>query len=138
LSSGDWNKESDTAISRFVTKPKLFDEAIHFRAREGTKARIDALRGSVRQGDFIRELLEEALATREEAATIHDASAEAEHKAGTKRALRDSTSVQAVTAIGGLKSKSGVATHQEGNHRVAAIREAVVSAESVKKPKKRR
>lgn len=65
MSSGDWNKESDTAIPRFVTKPKIFDEAIHFRAREGTKARIDALRGSTRQGDFVRELIEEGLERRE-------------------------------------------------------------------------
>jgi hypothetical protein len=58
-------KESDTAISRRVTKPKLFDEAIHFRAREGTKARIDALRGEKRQGDFVREMIEDALDRRE-------------------------------------------------------------------------
>jgi hypothetical protein len=61
-------KESDTAISRRVTKPKLFDEAIHFRARAGTKARIDALRGDIRQGDFLRELLEDALDRREQEA----------------------------------------------------------------------
>ena len=61
-------KESDTAISRRVTKPKLFDEAFHFRARAGTKARIDALRGKTRQGDFVRELLEEALDRREQEA----------------------------------------------------------------------
>lgn len=59
-------KESDTAISRRVTKPKLFDEAIHFRARAGTKARIDALRGDIRQGDFVRELIEDALDRREQ------------------------------------------------------------------------
>ncbi|WP_093452372.1 hypothetical protein [Sphingomonas sp. YR710] len=59
-------KESDTAISGFVTKPKVFDEAIHFRAKSGTKARIDALRGTVRQGDFVRVLLEEALEAREQ------------------------------------------------------------------------
>ena len=58
-------KESDTAISRRVTKPKLFDEAFHFRARAGTKARIDALRGDIRQGDFVRELIEDALDRRE-------------------------------------------------------------------------
>ena len=58
-------KESDTGIHRHVTKPKLFDEAIHFRARAGTKARLDKLRGSMRQGDFVRMLLEEALERRE-------------------------------------------------------------------------
>ncbi|MCC4234850.1 hypothetical protein LL253_19445 [Sphingobium soli] len=51
-----------------MTKPKIFDEAIHLRAREGTKARIDALRGTMRQGDFIRLLLEEALDRREKEA----------------------------------------------------------------------
>jgi len=63
--SGDWMKESDTAIRGRVTKPRIFDEAFHFRAREGTKDRIDALRGSMRQGDFIRLLIEEALDRRE-------------------------------------------------------------------------
>jgi hypothetical protein len=57
--------ESDTAIRRHVTKPKIFDEAIHVRARSGTKARIDALRANMRQGDFVRMLLEEALELRE-------------------------------------------------------------------------
>jgi len=61
-------KESDTAISRFVTKPRLFDEAFHFRAKAGTKKRIDALRGEMRQGDFVRLLLEEALERREQTA----------------------------------------------------------------------
>lgn len=70
LSSNDWNQESDTAIRRYVTKPRIYDEAIHFRAREGTKARIDALRGSIRQGDFVRELIEEGLARREHEAQV--------------------------------------------------------------------
>jgi hypothetical protein len=61
-------KESDTAIRGYVTKPRIFDEAIHFRAREGTKARIDALRGEKRQGDFVRELIEEGLERREDEA----------------------------------------------------------------------
>lgn len=58
-------KESDTVIRQYVTKPRIFDEAIHFRARAGTKARIDALRGDARQGDFVRELIEEGLERRE-------------------------------------------------------------------------
>lgn len=58
-------KENDTAIRRHVTKPRIFDEAIHVRARAGTKDRIDALRGTMRQGDFIRLLIEEALDRRE-------------------------------------------------------------------------
>ena len=58
-------KETDTGIRSYVTKPKVYHEAIHFRAREGTKARIDALRGDMRQGDFVRRLIEEALEHRE-------------------------------------------------------------------------
>ena len=54
-------KESESAITRRVTKPKLFAEAVDFLARAGTKARIDALRGETRQGDFVRELIEDAL-----------------------------------------------------------------------------
>ena len=58
-------RESDTAIRPYVTKPKIFDEAIHLRLRGGTKARVDALRGTMRQGDFVRLLIEEALERRE-------------------------------------------------------------------------
>ena len=58
-------RESDTVIRAHVTKPRIFDEAFHFRARLGTKGRLDALRGSMRQGDFIRLLIEEALDRRE-------------------------------------------------------------------------
>lgn len=61
-------RESDTVIRAHVTKPKIFDEAFHFRARAGTKARLDALRGEMRQGDFVRLLLEEALERREKKA----------------------------------------------------------------------
>jgi len=61
-------KETDTGIRAYVTKPKIFDEALHFRARAGTKARIDALRGDTRQGDFVRELIEDALDRREQEA----------------------------------------------------------------------
>ncbi len=59
-------RESDTAISRRVTKPKIYNEAIHFRAKAGTKARLDALRGNMRQGDFVRLLIEEALESRQQ------------------------------------------------------------------------
>jgi len=54
-------EESGIAIRPYVTKPKIFDEAFHFRARQGTRARLDALRGDTRQGDFLRELIEAAL-----------------------------------------------------------------------------
>lgn len=62
-------KESDTAITKRVTKPKIFFEALHVRVPEGTKARIDALKGDQRQGDFVRELLEEAISKREKSQT---------------------------------------------------------------------
>ena len=65
-------RESDTAIHRKVTKPKVFFEAIHFRACSGTKARIDALRGEMRQGDFVRTLLEDALDRLEAAASDNE------------------------------------------------------------------
>lgn len=119
-----------------MTKPKLFDEAIHFRAREGTKARIDALRGAARQGDFIRELLEEALAVREEAAKHHDAGAEPKHKADTKRALKGGASVHAVVAPREAAIGVDAGVDQEGNHRVATIRAAITSANG--KPGNRR
>jgi hypothetical protein len=58
-------RKSDTGIRAYVTKPRIFDEAIHFRAVAGTKARIDRLRGDMRQGDYVRELIEESLERRE-------------------------------------------------------------------------
>ncbi|MEP7350852.1 MAG: hypothetical protein ABI668_13015 [Sphingorhabdus sp.] len=74
LSFEDWMKESDTAIRSYVTKPKVYDEAIHVRAKAGTKSRIDALRGSTRQGDFVRELIEEGLERREHGANAQNKS----------------------------------------------------------------
>ena len=61
-------RESGIGIARHVTKPKIFDEALHVRVPAGTKARLDALRADIRQGDFVRLLLEEALERREKAA----------------------------------------------------------------------
>ena len=61
----DWSKESGIGMPASVTKPRIFDEAFHFRARQGTKDRIDGLRGEMRQGDFIRLLIEESLDRRE-------------------------------------------------------------------------
>ena len=76
---GGWLEESDTAIRCRVTKPRIFDEAFHFRARLGTKDRLDALRGSTRQGDFIRLLIEEAL-DRREADVSSDAANRDQHR----------------------------------------------------------
>lgn len=54
------------ATPKRVTKPRIFDEkALFVRVEPGVRERIDALRGDARQGDFVRELLMEALAKRE-------------------------------------------------------------------------
>lgn len=42
-------------------KPKIFHGAMHVRLPKDTKARIDALRGSMRQGDYVRILLLDAI-----------------------------------------------------------------------------
>ena len=66
-----FDKNCDTGFSsatrRYVTKPKLFDEAMHVRLPKDTKARIDALRGDIRQGDFVRKVLLKAIADLEAA-----------------------------------------------------------------------
>lgn len=36
---------------------KEFDEAVYVRLPAGTRERIDAVRGGVRQGDFLRDLI---------------------------------------------------------------------------------
>jgi len=46
-----------SGIRRHVTKPKIYDEAMHIRLPAGTKARIEAVRGKLRQADFIRQAL---------------------------------------------------------------------------------
>lgn len=61
LLKGDCGTAFSSGNSRKVTKPKLFDEAMHVRLPAGTKARIDALRGKTRQGDFVRNVLLESL-----------------------------------------------------------------------------
>jgi len=50
-----------SGIRRHVTKPKIYDEATHVRLPAGTKARIDAVRGKLRQADFIRQALMDEL-----------------------------------------------------------------------------
>ena len=72
MSDDDQNSDRDcgtgfsSGTPRRVTKPKLFDEAMHVRLPAGTKARIDALRGDMRQGDFVRLILLKALESAEE------------------------------------------------------------------------
>ena len=67
MSDDDQNSVRDcgtgfsSGTPRRVTKPKLFDEAMHVRLPAGTKARIDALRGDTRQGDYVRLIMLEAL-----------------------------------------------------------------------------
>jgi hypothetical protein len=50
-----------SGIRRHVTKPKIYDEATHVRLPAGTKKRIDAVRGDMRQADFIRQALMDEL-----------------------------------------------------------------------------
>lgn len=57
---------STPASSGRVTKPTIFDPKPMFvRLKPGVRARMDALRGKTRIGDYARELLEEALDARE-------------------------------------------------------------------------
>ena len=54
-----------------VTKPKIFDDKpIFVRVEPGVRERIDLLKGAKRQGDYVRELLMEALEGREQAAEL--------------------------------------------------------------------
>jgi hypothetical protein len=62
----DCGTASDSAIPYRVSKPKIFDEAMHVRLPKDTKARIDALRGAMRQGDYVRILLLDAIRKAEE------------------------------------------------------------------------
>lgn len=53
------------ANPRRVTKPKIFEGALHLRLPPGLKERIDVLRGPMRQGDFVRDVLVEGVERRE-------------------------------------------------------------------------
>lgn len=55
---------------RRVTKPKKFESALHLRLPPGLKDRIDALRGKMRQGEFVREVLIDGIERREGEAGI--------------------------------------------------------------------
>ncbi|WP_154678302.1 hypothetical protein [Microvirga massiliensis] len=44
-----------------MPKPRLYTEDVFVRLPNGTKARIDLLRGDERQGDFLRRILLGAL-----------------------------------------------------------------------------
>ena len=69
-----------SGIRRHVTKPKLFDEAMHVRLPGGTKARIDALRGGLRQGDFVRQVLLDGLERLEAASSKAEKAKKKEEK----------------------------------------------------------
>lgn len=57
---------STPAKAERVGKPKVFtDKPLFVRLRPGVRERMDALRGTMRIGDFARELMEEALEARE-------------------------------------------------------------------------
>ena len=58
------------AKPRRVTKKRIFESALHLRLPPGMKKRIEALRGDKRQGDFVRDLLIEAVERRERDAGI--------------------------------------------------------------------
>lgn len=63
----DQNRDRDCGTDfssgnpRRVTKPKIYDEAMHIRLPAGTKQRIEAVRGELRQADFVREILMDEL-----------------------------------------------------------------------------
>ena len=59
-----------------MKKPKLFDEAMHIRLPAGTKMRVEKLRGKMRQADFIRMILLEALNRSEEDSKSSDSQIE--------------------------------------------------------------
>jgi hypothetical protein len=53
----DCGTDFSSGIPRRVTKPKIYDEAMHIRLPAGTKQRIEKVRGKLRQADFIRQAL---------------------------------------------------------------------------------
>ena len=54
------------ATAARVTKPKVFDDKpIFVRVVPGVRERIDELRGDIRQGDYVREMLMAELERRE-------------------------------------------------------------------------
>jgi hypothetical protein len=53
----DCGTDFSADIPRRVTKPKIYDEAMHIRLPAGTKQRIEKVRGKLRQADFIRQAL---------------------------------------------------------------------------------
>lgn len=61
-----------TAKPARVTKPKIFEGALHLRLPPGLKERIDVLRGPKRQGDYVRELLIDAVERQEAAKKRRD------------------------------------------------------------------
>lgn len=58
------------AKPRRVTKPKIYEGALHLRLPPGLKERIDVLRGPMRQGDYVRDLLVAGVERREREAGI--------------------------------------------------------------------
>lgn len=64
-SDRDCGTDFSSSNRRRVTKPKIYHEAMHIRLPPGTKQRIEAVRGKLRQADFIRQALLDELDRRE-------------------------------------------------------------------------
>lgn len=50
------------ATARRMTRPKEFTEQLAFLVEEGTKERIEAVRGGVKKADFLRQAIDDAIA----------------------------------------------------------------------------
>jgi hypothetical protein len=49
------------ATNRAVTKPKLYEEQIAFLVKAGTLDRIEEARGDMKQADFLRQAIDDAI-----------------------------------------------------------------------------
>lgn len=49
------------ATNRAVTKPKLYEEQIAFLVKAGTLERIEQARGDMKQADFLRQAVDDAI-----------------------------------------------------------------------------
>ena len=61
VGKGDYDIASSALRAGRMTKPKIFDKVLSLRLPPGVWERIEAARGSQRQGDFLRDLLLSAL-----------------------------------------------------------------------------
>lgn len=61
MKTGDSTSGNETGRSRRVTRPKEFTEQLAFLVKEGTGARIDAVRGDMKKADMLRDAVEREL-----------------------------------------------------------------------------